>query len=239
MTEIDDEMLMAFADGELNAIDRARVEKAVAEDPGLRARLAAQQALRARLSAFYGPTAEEEVPDRFRAMLETKVVDLSAARARSARPMWQTFSALAATLVLGLAIGRAMPWPGGGGPVGFDHGAIVAQGDLARALDTQLASAPAPGEATRIGLSFAAADGRLCRTFEGQALSGLACRGERDWQLLVTAPGAGAARTDYRQAASNSLVLQAAQELMAGEALDGAGERQARDAGWRRAPAAD
>jgi hypothetical protein len=238
MTMIDDEMLMAFADGELNAVDAARVETAVAEDPDLRARLEAQRAMRARLSAFYAPVAEEEVPERFRAMLETNVVDLGAARSARPRPTWRIFSALAATLVIGLAIGRAMPWPGGGGPVGFDNGKMMAEGDLAQALETQLASAPREGQATRIGLTFAAADGRLCRTFEGQALSGLACRGERDWQLMMTAPGAGAQRGDYRQASSgNALVLQAAQEMMAGEALDGAGERRARDAGWRQGPA--
>jgi hypothetical protein len=122
-----------------------------------------------------------------------------------------------------------------GGPVGVAHGALVAQGPLAGALDYQLASAQPAGAPTRIGLSFAAADGRLCRTFDSAALSGIACLGEAGWQLVMTAAGAQAPGGDYRQAASgNPQVLAAAQELMAGEPFDAAAERRARDSGWRR-----
>lgn len=229
---IDDEMLMAFADGELTEIDRARVEAAVAADPALRGRLEAQQRLRARLAAYYAPVAKEEVPERLRGMLDSNVVPLSAPRAR---PMWQTFAALAATLVIGLAIGRAF-WPGASGPVGIESGTLVAQGPLAETLDSQLASAQAADAVTRIGISFTARDGRLCRTFDGAALSGLACRGENGWQLLMTSTGSGP-RTDYRQAGGNAQVMDAASAIMAGEALDAAGERRARDSGWRRSPA--
>jgi hypothetical protein len=237
---MNDDMLMAFVDGELDDLSRARVERAIAEDPALKARLAAQQRLRARLAAHYAPAAAEEVPERLRALLESEapVADLAAARARRARPLWQNFAALAATLVLGLAVGRTLLAPGGG-PVGVEGGVMVARGALADALDSQLASAQAPDAATRIGVSFAAADGRLCRTFDGAAAAGLACRGDHGWQLMMTTAGAGGQRSQYRQAGSGDpLVLQAAQEIMAGEPLDEAGERRARDSGWRRsAPA--
>jgi hypothetical protein len=234
---IDDEMLIAFADGELNAVDRERVEEAFAADPTLRARLETQQRLRERLVAHYAPVEEEEVPERLRAMLDRKVVELAAARERRVRPLWQTFTALAATLVLGLAIGRSVEWPGDAGPVEVQDGTLVAEGPLAQALDAQLASAQAPDAATRIGFSFASADGRLCRTFDSVALAGLACRGDNGWQLMMTAAGSGP-RTAYRQAGSNPLVLEAANALMAGEAFDAEAERQARDSGWRRSPAA-
>ena len=231
---IDDDILMAYADGELDEIARARVERAVAADPELHARLERQQKLRATLAAFYGPTAEEGVPERFRAMLETNVVPFPAARARPARPAWQHFAALAATLVLGLAVGRTLLAPAGG-PVGVENGTMVARGQLATALDTQLASAQPADAATRIGTSFAASDGRLCRTFDSAALAGVACRGDQGWQLLMAAPGASsAAQGGYRQAGSgNPLVAEAAQELMAGEPFDAAAERRARDSGWR------
>jgi len=230
---IDDDILMAFADGELDEISRARVERAVAADPALRARLEQQQRLRATLAAFYGPTAEEEVPERFRAMLDTNVVHFAAARPQHARPLWQSFAALAATLVLGLALGRTLLMPAAG-PVGVENGTMVAQGPLAGALDTQLASAQAPDAATRIGTSFAAADGRLCRTFESAAMAGLACKGDQGWQLMMTAAGRAAPQSSYRQAGSaDPLVAQAAQELMAGEPFDAVAERQARDSGWR------
>jgi hypothetical protein len=226
---MDDDLLMAFADGELDELSRARVERAIAEDPALRARLAQQQRLRATLAAHYGPTADEAVPERLRAMLETEVVRLPAPKPR---PRWQSFAALAATLVLGLALGRTLLVPAG--PVGIENGTMVAQGALAHALETQLASAQPADAATRIGLSFAATDGRLCRTFDSAALSGLACRGDSGWQLMTTAAASGGPRTGYRQAGSgNPQVLAAAQELMAGDAFDAAAERRARESGWR------
>lgn len=230
---IDDEMLMAFADGELDSIDSARVEEAVAANPALRARLEAQQRLRARLAAHYAPIAEEEVPEQLRAMLEGNVVALPSPRAR---PLWQTFAALAATLLLGLAIGRGIDRPGSG-PVGVKDGALVADGALAEALDRQLASAQAPDAAIRIGISFASTDGRFCRTFDSNALAGIACRRDTGWQLTMTAAGGGP-RTQYRQAGGNPLVLEAASALISGEALDAGGERRARDSGWRRSASA-
>ena len=229
MMAMDDELLIAFADGELDEVSRARVERAIADDPALKARLETQQRLRARLAAHYAPAAEEEVPERLRAMLETNVVAFPTVR--PARPIWQSLAALAATLVLGLALGRTLDAPG---PVGVEDGTLVARGALAEALETQLASAQPSDAATRIGISFRGGDGRLCRTFDSATASGLACRNENGWQLVMTGSGTAAARGQFRQAGSGDpLVLRAAQEIMAGEPLDADAERRARDSGWR------
>lgn len=231
---IDDDMLMAFVDGELDEVNRARVERAVAEDPALKARLEQQRRLRERLAAHYGPVAEGDVPERFRALLETNVVALPTARVGPARPLWQTLTALAATLLLGLAIGRTLLAPGASGPFAVEGGTMVARGELATALDTQLASAQAQDAPTRIGVSFTNNDGRACRTFDSSAAAGVACRGDNGWQVMMTAAGSGRQQSDYRQAGSaNLLVQQAAQEMMAGEPFDDAAERRARDSGWR------
>jgi hypothetical protein len=226
----DDDLLMAYADGELDEVSRARVERAIAEDPALRARLEQQRRLRATLAAHYGPVAEQAVPERLRAMLDTNVVAL-AARPRP-RPLWQSLTALAAALVLGLAIGRSLLTPAG--PIGMENGTLVARGPLAEALDSQLASAQPADSATRIGISFAASDGRLCRTFENAGVSGLACHDESRWELMMAAVAANGPRGGYRQAGSDAQVLAVAQEMMAGEAHDAAAERRARDSGWRR-----
>lgn len=237
---IDEERLMAYLDGELDDLTRARVQQALADDPGLRQRLEVQKKLRQRLAAHYGPIEQEEVPERLRAMLESPVLDLAAARER--RParstlVWPRVAALAATLVLGLALGRALPDEG---PVAAEGGALVAQGELAAALDAQLASAQAADASTRIGVTFASADGRICRTFEGRALAGLACREGEDWRLVISTPGSAASQAEYRQAASGEMVvLQAAQGMMAGEPFDAGAERRARDERWRNIPAAD
>ncbi len=232
---VDDEMLMAYLDGELDEIRRARIEQALGGDPALRRRLETQRRLRERLSAHYAPALDEPVPDRFRRMLELDVADLDSARAgaRLRWPVWQSFAALAATLVLGVFVGQSLPDTG---PVRSEGGAIYARGELAAALDTQLASAPPADARTRVGVTFARADGRFCRTFEAAALAGLACRADDKWQLVMTAASPPQADGEYRQAASGSaLVLQAAQEMMAGEPLDAAAERRAQASGWRAA----
>lgn len=233
MMAVDRETLHAFLDGELDEAAAREVEAAVAADAALRAELEAQRRLRERLNAHFGPALDEPVPERFRALLEPKVVDLAAARAsRRSRP-WLMPMAMAASLVLGLALGQLVPR--GGGEFGTADGAIVARGPLAEALDTQLASAQPADAATRIGVSFARADGTLCRTFASAGTSGLACREGDDWRMVATAAAGPAQRSELRQAGSDSpIILQAAQELMAGEPLDDAAERRARDSGWRR-----
>lgn len=229
-----DDMLMAWLDGELNADDRATVTAALAADPALQARLERQRRLRARLTARYDPVADEPVPDRLRMMLEPKVVDLTGVRARRPRPVWQSLAAIAATLVFGIAIGTRVPGGSAAGPVAVENGRMVAAGQLADALDRQLASTQAPDAPTRIGVSFARADGQWCRTFDSEALSGLACHDDGRWQMIVTATGSQPAPGEYRQAGSVApVVLERAQELMAGEPLDAAGERRAQEAGWR------
>lgn len=241
MTPIGDETLNAYADGELSGLPLDEIERALAADPELRARLAVQQRLRARLAAHYGPVREEPVPERFTALLAPatgKVVDLAAERARRPRPVWQALTALAATLVLGLVAGSMLP-RSDDGPVAMAQGGLVARGELAEALETRLASDR--GEGPRIGVSFAAADGRFCRTFEAPALSGLACRGGEGWHLVATAVPAAGQDGEFRQASSagSPLVLEAAQTLMAGEPLDADGERRARESGWRNSQARD
>jgi hypothetical protein len=241
MTRVDDERLMAYLDGELDERGRAEVEQALAGDVGLRNRLGAQRRLRNRLAGHYDPVAQEAVPDRFRAILDPPIVDLTVAREQrrpGSRPQWQNFAAIAATLVLGILLGRSLP--GDSGPVTVESGVMIAQASLADALDTQLASAQPAGAPTRMGVSFARADGRLCRTFESAAVAGLACRSNQGWQLIMTAAGAKAARSEYRQAGGgNAAVLQVAQEMMVGEPFGAEAERRARDSGWRNMDSGD
>lgn len=237
---IDDETLIAFSDGELEPERRRAIEAALASDPLLRARLERQRRLGARVAAYYAPVAEEPVPERFAALLSAGseedgiVASLAEARLKRSRPMWQTLTALAATLVIGLFAGSLVP-RGGGETVAVADGALVARGPLAEALETQLAAEQDSGVAARIGVSFAAADGRLCRTFDAAALTGLACRGEEGWRIVTAAEsGGGEGGGQFRQASSGSrIVLEAAQEMMAGDPFDAEAERSARAAGWR------
>lgn len=240
---IDDEMLMAFLDGELEGAERDAVERALQDDPDLRAKLDMQQRLRSTLKDHYDPAATEEVPERLLALLgataerdDEKVVSLSAVRERKRSPVWRNFGAIAATLAIGLIAGHLIPQRASG-PFATQNGVLVAQGGLADALETQLASAQGADTATRIGVTFPDREGRLCRTFDSSSVSGLACHEDGNWSVIMTAAGQGTGATEYRQAGS-SLILQAAQEMMAGAPLDAEAERAAMRQNWRISPSA-
>jgi hypothetical protein len=145
---------------------------------------------------------------------------------------------LAATLVLGIAIGQVAPLSDGG-PIRDKEGVLFASGDLSRVLDSRLASQQGAGEETRVGISFARSDGGVCRTFQSPAIEGLACREGDGWRMVMIGEG-GAQTSEYRMAGSSSAaILAAAQEMMTGEPLDAEAERRARDAGWRISAPAD
>jgi len=110
-----DEALMAFVDGELDAAQRADVERALAGDAVLQARVAKLQAQRRRVSAAYAPVLDEPVPDRLAALLaiapstpSATVVNLGEVRAERARrrsiPGWAQWGGMAASLVLGVLL---------------------------------------------------------------------------------------------------------------------------------------
>lgn len=229
---VDEDRLMAFADGELSGAERAEVEAALAQDASLREKLAAHQRLRTQLSAAFDGALDEPVPTRLMEAAQppaAEVVKLSDRRA--ARWSVREWGAIAASLVFGLFVGVSVM--GNDAPL-IDAGetGLVARGALASALDTQLASEQAG--AVRIGLSFRAQDGRYCRTFDltEVATAGLACRDVDAWNVTMTAAGAGGG--EVRMAGASREILAAVDAMIAGEPLDANGEVAARDANWRR-----
>lgn len=235
---VTEEMLAAYADGELGPADRAEVEAAMARDPALARKVAAHRALKATLSTHYAPIAKEAVPPQLAALLtarsdaaaeeEPKVVSLAAERQRRGLPpavrRWAPFAgpALAASLILALW----QPWQGRT-PEGY------AQGDLAAALDTQLAANQPADAPNRILLSFEREGGDLCRAWRGPAEGGIACRDGTGWKIERHFALGDAQGTEFRQAGSEANLLAAAQEMSAGGALDADDERAARDRGWK------
>lgn len=234
------EMLMAYADGELDELGARRVERAVAEDPELARQLEAEVALREALRGHLAPVDDEPIPEAWTAMIaaareeDAKVVDLADARSnRTTRgvPRWGVGVAIAASLVLGVLLGTQIA--GGAGPVVERDGALLASADLEDALDGQLAS-EGQGAKLRMLASFQREGGDYCRAFSGKALSGIACREQMGWKLERLLPGGGAAATQYRQAGSaEAELLAAAQDMAAGAPFDARQERAARAKGWR------
>jgi hypothetical protein len=227
---IDDEELMAHLDGELPGIEAGRIARALAEDDALRAEAEGQRRLKERLARRYDAVLEEPVPERLRAMLQLKVVPFPAPAGHPLRLGWPRAAAIAASLALAVVAASFFSERGG---VPGTTGEPRAAAALSAALDSQLASAQPGGADTRIGLSFAARDGRLCRTFETGAIAGLACRGGDGWQIVTSAVASGQGGAEYRQAGSGStLVMERAEQMMVGAPFDAKAEREARDRGW-------
>lgn len=225
----DDATLMAYADGELDPLAAKRVEQALAADPALARTVEAHRALRARMAVAY-PAAPTPAGDPLAARIAapaTVVPFTPRVVPRTTRPRWRQVAAMAACLVVGVAVGTQ--WQSG--PVTAKHGALIAAGPLARALDTRLAATT--GE-TRMLLSFRGRDGRPCRVFAAPAVDGIACHDADGWSLVRTRSAAAAAGGDYRQAGSADAALMAeAQEMIAGEPLSREQEAAAVVQGWR------
>lgn len=253
---IPDDMLMAFADGELDETTRQMVEAAERDDPDVRRRLAAHRQLRARLQSAFAATLDEPVPERLLAAVRkpaapvANVIGLADQRAASsgaARRIsisaWPAFGSLAASILVGLGLGFGL-WHGPDQLLKTSpDGSVAAVGTLAKALSTELAAERAPDRVATIGLSFFSKSGVYCRTFSlssGQAGAGMACRDGEQWRIRLLAPAAndGSAGSGYRTAGSNDSpqLRSLIESEIQGEPLTREGEEAARRAGWRAGP---
>lgn len=234
--KLDPELLMAYADGELDPISAKRLERAIASDPDAAATVARHRELRETLARAFYPIANEPVPDTLRAAVAPpKVVKLAAARDKRENRRrlggWSVGGAIAASLALGLFLGGRI---GGDAPIANHGGMLVASGNLEHALDTQLASNQDSAATTRMLVSFRDRSGAICRTFTTPALGGIACREKEAWVLRETRGRTAAPSTEYRQASSGDAPLMAdAEASMSGEPFDAATETRARQSGWR------
>jgi Arc/MetJ-type ribon-helix-helix transcriptional regulator len=105
----------------------------------------------------------------------------------------------------------------------------------------QLASHDASSsDVVRMGISFVSKNGEYCRTFtsgqDGTAFGGLACRSGGAWRIsaLQSIADDAVQSGQYRQAASSipTAIMETAQGMMVGDALDAAAEARARDEKW-------
>ena len=239
MPIISEAELQAYVDGELAPADVARVEAAIAADPALARQLERERALRARLRGAFDPVLDEPVPARFADLLHAtrddsrggagaEVVGIT----RRRRIAWRAPAyALAASL---LVLAASLWLRDANGPLRMQGDGLVASGELARALDDALASAPQARAPVAIGLSFRARDGHVCRSFTRAALAGLACRAGDAWSIVALSHAA-VDDGDIRQAGSTlpPEVQAAIDARMQGDAFDAAQERAARAAHWR------
>jgi anti-sigma factor RsiW len=201
---LSDDILMAYADGELNLKMRAQVEDAMAADPRVAGRVAAHKALRNKVRTEFNQVLEETVPDRLVAaaratsraplgdgvsraplrdgvsgapLRDGVVVPLRVRRARTValpRWAWPQWGAVAASFVLGALVLHFGTDWYSSGPVAERGGLLVAAGALDKALSNQLVGEQAADSAVRIGVSFRSKGGSYCRTFQLRETANLA-----------------------------------------------------------------
>jgi hypothetical protein len=230
---IADDELMAYADGELDAQRRSEIELALRTDAQLAQRVRAHQAMRKRVQAAFDDELTEPMPGGVLRALETRE---RAEASNDASWGWRRWGGIAASLLIGLLIGRTL-LPSGA-PIAWQADDVVAGGALERALSTQLASAATEVTSVRVPISFVDRSGRYCRAFQADRQAGVACRSEDRWvvQALVVDTPTSAASGALRQAASAlpSMLLDEIDARIAGVPLNSAQETSARESGWRR-----
>ena len=236
---VSDEKFFAWLDGELSGAEATEVETGVAADPEL-TRLAEQHRLLSRtLRNAFDEVASAPVPAWVAAAAarpHADVVDFAEAgrkrenkMRRGALPAW---IGMAASLALGLLLGVLLRNPASG-PFDAEGSGLYAAASLDRALDTQLASAPAAGD-VRIGLTFRDRAGNICRSFTVRGSAGLACRDHGRWTVRGLFAAAEGQSSEYRMAAGTDPNLAALiNSSIAGAPLDEQQEKAARLNDWR------
>jgi hypothetical protein len=234
--KLSDDVLIAYAHGQLAAPERIEVERAMRTDPAVAARVARHRAWRAHGAVACGEVIDEQPR---MAALGGKVVRLDAVRAarQQAQPAappsrtrwsWRQWAVLAAALAIGALEGAVayslMQGDAGLAAVDGKGGALVAQGVLAKALASQPAAADGK---VRIGTSFATKDGHYCRSFVLGVAGGLACRNGERWHIVVMAETA-------QEGAVPQPVRDVIAQRIAGAPFDEAAERALLRQGWRR-----
>jgi anti-sigma factor RsiW len=113
---LDEETLMAYADGELDPAQRAEIAAAIEKDPALAARVEKHRALRAEVAGAFAPVLTQPVPERLRAAAigtaapaeraRGNVVPFPTRGTRAPGAPWRAreWFAMAASLVLGVLI---------------------------------------------------------------------------------------------------------------------------------------
>lgn len=245
MPEFPDEILMRFADGELDPSTAAAVEAAMNSDEQLAARVAVFLETRSAAQEALRPMLEAPVPEhlsqavtamvaRSKAAREgANVADLAAARRRRWIPAndWLPAAAAAAVAaIVGLGAGYWLA-----APVQPERQLLAAIAEPS--LNAALSTVPS-GEDTAVSggrfraiATFRDAAEALCREFEmdrdaGQTEVAVACREEGSWTLRF-AVAATATDEGYAPASSTETLDAYVASIGASEPLDGDDERRA------------
>jgi len=229
MKKVSDEMLMAFADGELDAATAEDVARAVESDADLARRLESFEHTRIDAKRAFADVIEAPVPKRL-------IVAASARRQRAVIPSrWLTwgFGGLSAALAAALGVVLLTP-PAARGPA-----SPFAGSDVAAALDTAASGdtvALARGDTLEVTGTYTV-PGATCRVFRlaGEAAAShwlaAACRHDGAWQVEIAVAEAGDGFVPASDGAVASLDAYL-DSLGAGASLGAAEEAELIDRRW-------
>ncbi len=219
MTEprFSDDILVAYADGELDAETRRVVDEAVAKDSDLARRIDQFAESRQRTKAALDPLLDEPVPDDLQARIAAMVDEAGdvadesgtvvAFAPRAKAPVWQLPLAASIALVAGGLIGYVAATST------VDEAGQIAAVNLDRPEIANALTSVTSGEERPIGddrfraiATYTEPDGSLCREFEvdhadRSTVVAVACRENEGWALQFTVV-AGRASTGYAPASS-------------------------------------
>lgn len=234
MSDPTDEEIVAYVDGEPAMSAHTAFERRLALDSALADKVARHRDLVARLRDAYPSSDERKFDQAELAALglgSAEIIDFPAAHVRRprARPIWAT--ALAASLVGGILIGRVtIP---AGEMVADREGRLTAAATLREALNEQ----PDGGKgAIRIGLTFRTVNG-LCRTFRLNNAAGLGCRQDGHWVIpaVVQSRDTEPRSADFRLAGDDAppIIMAEVDKRIVGAPLTPKQVDAARRHGWR------
>ena len=239
--ELNDELLCAYMDGELDADMRARVERALVDDAGARVRLERMRVADERLKAEIPLPALQPNDPLSAHILDGKPVP---GVGRASRRWGVAIAALAAGIsgvIVGFVLSRSQEAPEA--PViatsvpspslsGASSNAL-----LLAALDSGESGKTIQegGRSAQVILTFETDDGRYCRAFRahetGVAAEGVACRSGAQW-AVVAWDGTVDPDEGFRAAGASELLDDVMDRLGGGAALEAAEERALIERRW-------
>jgi hypothetical protein len=239
----DDELLMAFVDGELDPRQQAEVAAAAAADEDIARRIEHFRETRRLAKAAYAPDLDAPVPDALRdkiagavaaatAKKETsRVIPLPTRSAKGVAGVRAGWSLPLAASIAALAGALAGYWFTSGGLVGSGQQQLalgpVAESAIAEALSgTPSGSEYTTEQSSRVQMivSFRDGKGALCREFELIPQSaapslGIACRNKEAWQITFAQTLTEGAGGGYSPASAAPVVDAYLETLAAGSPL--------------------
>lgn len=229
---LNDELIGAFMDGELDAEKRALVEHWIATDKGAAARLERMRiadALAREAIPRVAVTADDPLAVRIMGAAAATPARRNVVRFVAPRlPEMRRMAALAAACVMGVVVGWAS------GVLQPSQAEMSVSPRLAAVLDRAVSGeqTTVDGRRVEVVLSVRGADGSFCREFRTEdQIDALACKVNGDWRLLVQA--AAPRSSEYVTAGSATPIDAALGQLGAQTALELADERRAIVSGWQ------